>query len=185
MTAADHVKAIHIFNEQNPLPNVIGVRLGPRAGRAGFTTRIRLADSQTVTAIAELSDGSFWSDSVQVIVTLPACAGDAVMARTLINVPGKGKARRHHRDQGADPARDGIRAFASTAWARFSRATSSRISCANITARRSFAPSCFRRSPPIHSLLFPRIATESGNITFEWTGDNGFSASASRNITVE
>jgi sulfur-oxidizing protein SoxY len=73
MTASDHVKAIHLFNERNPLPNVIGVRLGPRAGRAAFTTRIRLADSQTVTAIAELSDGSFWTDSVQVIVTLPAC----------------------------------------------------------------------------------------------------------------
>jgi sulfur-oxidizing protein SoxY len=73
MTATDHVKAIHIFNERNPQPNVIGVRLGPRAGRAGFTTRVRLADSQTVTAIAELADGSFWSDSVQVIVTLPAC----------------------------------------------------------------------------------------------------------------
>ena len=73
MTANDHVKAIHLFNEKNPLPNVIGVRLGPRAGRASLTTRIRLADSQTVIAIAELSDGSFWSDSVQVIVTLPAC----------------------------------------------------------------------------------------------------------------
>ena len=74
MTATDHVKAIHVFNERNPQPNVIGVRFGPRAGRASLTTRIRLADSQTVTAIAELSDGSFWSDSVQVIVTLPACA---------------------------------------------------------------------------------------------------------------
>jgi sulfur-oxidizing protein SoxY len=74
MTATDHVKAIHVFNERNPQPNVVGVRLGPRAGRASLTTRIRLADSQTVTAIAELSDGSFWSDGVQVIVTLPACA---------------------------------------------------------------------------------------------------------------
>jgi sulfur-oxidizing protein SoxY len=73
MTASDHVKAIHLFNEKNPQPNVIGVRFGPRAGRASLSTRIRLADSQTVTAIAELSDGSFWSDSVSVIVTLPAC----------------------------------------------------------------------------------------------------------------
>jgi len=73
MTASDHVKAIHVFNEKNPLPNVVGIRLGPRAGRATLATRIRLADSQTVTAIAELSDGSFWSDSVSVIVTLPAC----------------------------------------------------------------------------------------------------------------
>jgi sulfur-oxidizing protein SoxY len=74
MTATDHVKAIHVLNERNPQPNVVGVRFGTRAGRASLTTRIRLADSQTVTAIAELSDGSFWSDSVQVIVTLPACA---------------------------------------------------------------------------------------------------------------
>jgi len=73
MTASDHVKAIHLFNEKNPQPNVIGVRFGPRAGRANLSTRIRLADSQTVTAIAEFSDGSFWSDSVSVIVTLPAC----------------------------------------------------------------------------------------------------------------
>jgi sulfur-oxidizing protein SoxY len=73
MTAADYVKAIHVFNEKNPQPNVLGVKLGPRAGRAGFNTRIRLADTQMVTAIAELSDGSFWSESVEVIVTLPAC----------------------------------------------------------------------------------------------------------------
>jgi sulfur-oxidizing protein SoxY len=73
MTAADYVKAIHIFNEKNPQPNVISVKLGPRAGRASFSTRIRLADSQTVTAIAELSDGSFWSDDIDVIVTLAAC----------------------------------------------------------------------------------------------------------------
>src|SRR5579862_4656727 len=73
MTATDYVKAIHIFNEKNPQPNVISVKLGPRAGRASFSTRIRLADSQTVTAIAELSDGSFWSDDIDVIVTLAAC----------------------------------------------------------------------------------------------------------------
>jgi sulfur-oxidizing protein SoxY len=76
MTAADYVKAIHVFNEKNPQPNVISVKLGPRAGRASFSTRIRLADSQTVTAIAELSDGSFWSDEIDVIVTLAACIED-------------------------------------------------------------------------------------------------------------
>jgi sulfur-oxidizing protein SoxY len=73
MTPADYVKAIHIFNEKNPQPYVISVTLGPRAGHAGFSTRIRLADSQTVTAIAELSDGTFWSGDVDVIVTLAAC----------------------------------------------------------------------------------------------------------------
>ena len=78
MTATDHVKAIHIFNEKNPQPNVISIKLGPRAGRAAFTTRIRLADSQTVTAIAEMSDGSCWSDDVDVIVTLAACLEESL-----------------------------------------------------------------------------------------------------------
>jgi sulfur-oxidizing protein SoxY len=73
MSVEDHVKAIHVFNEKNPQPNVVSVKLGPRAGRARIGTRVRLADSQTVIAIAELADGSFWSDSVDVIVTLPAC----------------------------------------------------------------------------------------------------------------
>jgi sulfur-oxidizing protein SoxY len=76
MTSADYVKAIHVFNEKNPQPYVISVQLGPRAGRAAFATRIRLADSQTVTAIAELSDGTFWSDTADVIVTLAACIED-------------------------------------------------------------------------------------------------------------
>jgi sulfur-oxidizing protein SoxY len=73
MTAAHYVKAIHIFNEKNPQPNVISVKLGPRAGKASFSTRIRLADTQNITAIAEMSDGSCWSDEIFVIVTLAAC----------------------------------------------------------------------------------------------------------------
>ncbi len=73
MTATDHVKAIHVFNEKNPQPNVLSARIGPRAGRAKVTTRFRLADTQTVVAIAEMSDGSFWSASADVIVTLAAC----------------------------------------------------------------------------------------------------------------
>jgi sulfur-oxidizing protein SoxY len=78
MTAADHVKAIHVFNEMNPQPNAIGCTLGPRAGRAAISTRIRLSDTQTVVAIAEMSDGTFWSDSVNVIITLGACLEDPI-----------------------------------------------------------------------------------------------------------
>jgi len=77
MTPDNYVKAIHVFNEKNPQPNAISVHLGPRAGRASIATRIRLSDSQTVTAIAELSDGSFWSHSVEVVITLGACLEDA------------------------------------------------------------------------------------------------------------
>jgi sulfur-oxidizing protein SoxY len=79
MTDADHVKAIHIFTEKNPLPNVVSVYLGSRAGRARMATRIRLADSGTVTAIAQLSDGSFWSDSAEVVVTLSACLEEGLI----------------------------------------------------------------------------------------------------------
>lgn len=73
MSVEDHVKAIHVFTEKNPQPNVISVQFGPRAGRATFSSRIRLADSQKVIAIAQMSDGSFWSDEIEVIVTLAAC----------------------------------------------------------------------------------------------------------------
>jgi len=73
MIAADHVRAIHVFTEKNPLPEVVSFRLGPRAGRASVATRIRLADTQTVVAVCELSDGSFWSGSADVVVTLAAC----------------------------------------------------------------------------------------------------------------
>jgi sulfur-oxidizing protein SoxY len=73
MTGRDYVKAISVFNELNPQPNVISAKLGPHSGLAKISTRFRLADTQTVVAIAELSDGSFWSASADVVVTVPAC----------------------------------------------------------------------------------------------------------------
>jgi sulfur-oxidizing protein SoxY len=73
MTEADHVKAIHVFNEKNPQPNVFSARLGPRSGKAMVGTRIKLGDSQRIVAIAETSDGKFWSAGADVIVTLAAC----------------------------------------------------------------------------------------------------------------
>ena len=78
MTAEDHVKSIHVFNEKNPQPNIGNFVLGPRAGRAQVSTRIRLADSQKITAIAHLADGSFWSVSVDVVVTLAACNEEVI-----------------------------------------------------------------------------------------------------------
>jgi sulfur-oxidizing protein SoxY len=76
MTAADHVKTIAIFNEKNPQSNVATFHLGPRCGRANVATRLRLATTQKLIAIAEMNDGSFWSDSADVIVTLAACTED-------------------------------------------------------------------------------------------------------------
>ena len=79
MTPADHVRAIHVFAEKNPQPYVLGARLGPRAGRAQIATRVRIADTGTVIALAQMSDGSFWSDSVNVVVTLSACLEDGLI----------------------------------------------------------------------------------------------------------
>ena len=76
MTATDYVRAIHVFNEKNPQPNVIGVQLGPRAGKAALSTRIKLAAAQKIVVVAQLSDGSFWSEDADVIVTIAACVED-------------------------------------------------------------------------------------------------------------
>lgn len=73
MTAADHVKSIAIFNEKNPQRDVARFLLGPRAGKASVTTRMRLAATQKLVAVAQMSDGSYWSHSVDVIVTVVSC----------------------------------------------------------------------------------------------------------------
>ena len=73
MSAIDHVVSIALFNERNPQPDVAQFTLGPRAGRARVSTRMRLATSQQVVALARLNDGTFWAHRVDVIVTLAAC----------------------------------------------------------------------------------------------------------------
>jgi len=78
MTPDDYVRSIHVFNEKNPQPNIGNFYLGPHAGRAQISTRVRLADSQKITAVAHLSDGSFWSASLDVVVTLAACTDEVL-----------------------------------------------------------------------------------------------------------
>jgi sulfur-oxidizing protein SoxY len=78
MTPEDYVKSIHVFNEKNPQPNIGNFYLSARAGRAQISTRIRLADSQKIVAIAHLSDGSFWSATADVVVTLAACTEEVI-----------------------------------------------------------------------------------------------------------
>ena len=73
MTASDHVQRIALFTELNPLPEVAVFHLGPRNGRAEVATRMRLATTQTVTALALMNDGSAWQQKVDVIVALAAC----------------------------------------------------------------------------------------------------------------
>ncbi len=77
MTALDHVKRIGIFNERNPVADMIVVRLSPASGRARVAARLRLSTTQTVMAVAELGNGSFVGAAAEVIVTLAACVEDA------------------------------------------------------------------------------------------------------------
>jgi len=73
MTASDHVTGIAVFNDRNPQRDVVRFTLGPRAGKAVVSTRIRLATSQQLVAVARMSDGTYWSHAVDVLVTLAAC----------------------------------------------------------------------------------------------------------------
>ena len=73
MTAQDHVKSIHVFAEKNPLPRILDVYLGPHNGRAKVSSRIRIAVSQQMRAVAEMSDGSLWSHAVDIEVTVTGC----------------------------------------------------------------------------------------------------------------
>lgn len=73
MTEQDHVISIHLFAEKNHLPRILEVRLGPHNGRAVVTSRIRMATSQQVMAVAEMSDGTLWSAAADIEVTVSSC----------------------------------------------------------------------------------------------------------------
>jgi sulfur-oxidizing protein SoxY len=77
MTGVDHVRVIHLLSEKNPVRHMASFHLGPRAGRAEVSSRIRLAGSQRIVALAQMSDGSFWSDSKNTVVTLSACIDES------------------------------------------------------------------------------------------------------------
>jgi len=73
MSPADHVKMLYVFSEQNPISNVVRFHLGPRSGVARVQTSIRLAGTQRITVVAQMSDGTLWSGGANVVVTQAAC----------------------------------------------------------------------------------------------------------------
>jgi sulfur-oxidizing protein SoxY len=74
MTQEDFIARVALFNEKNPQPNIAIFHLTPLAGRASVSTRIRLGDSQFITAIAETNKGELFVTKAELVVTLPACA---------------------------------------------------------------------------------------------------------------
>jgi sulfur-oxidizing protein SoxY len=73
MSEADHVRRIDLVSEKNPVPHMATFFLDWQAGRAEIETRIRLNGTQRVTAVAQLSDGSFWFDTADIAVDQSAC----------------------------------------------------------------------------------------------------------------
>jgi sulfur-oxidizing protein SoxY len=76
MTEQDHVVAVHLFGDGNPVPRMASYQLGPDAGKVEITMRVRLARSQRVIAIAQMSDGSHWMDIHEINVAQGACVDD-------------------------------------------------------------------------------------------------------------
>jgi sulfur-oxidizing protein SoxY len=75
MTEADHVKAVHFFADGNPLPTVASFRFTPACGKASASSRIRLAATQNIICVAEMSDGKVYMARQEVKVTIGGCGG--------------------------------------------------------------------------------------------------------------
>jgi sulfur-oxidizing protein SoxY len=73
MTAADHVRSIHVFAEKNPAPGVLSANFTPANGKAEIQFRMRLSQSQRIVAAAILSDGTRWMATRDIVVTVGGC----------------------------------------------------------------------------------------------------------------
>ena len=75
MTDADYVKAVHVFAEGNPLPGVVSYQFTPACGKASAATRMRLAQTQDIICIAEMSNGALHTAKANIKVTIGGCGG--------------------------------------------------------------------------------------------------------------
>ena len=75
MTAGDYVKTVHIISTGNPLPDIGSYSFTPQAGKASVSSRMRLAKTQDIVAIAEMSDGKMFMTKRIVKVTIGGCGG--------------------------------------------------------------------------------------------------------------
>lgn len=176
MTPTDHPRVVHVVAHKNPTPHVLSAWFTPENGRGEFATRIRLESSQTVTAVAQMSDGRHLRVDRDVAVSFGACAqigdgsNDEVVAfrpRTRVNVPAA--ARRGDviaiRALIAHPMETGLRLGAGEEWVR--QRIISRFRCA------------YRGVGLFRARLYPAIATNpyfqfharaeaSGAFEFDW-----------------
>jgi sulfur-oxidizing protein SoxY len=193
MTAEDYVERIHLFPDKNPTPFAATFRLGPRCGKAEVSTRIRLAESQTVIAVAELSDGSAWMTASDVVVTVGGCGGvisdvdsDAaskVRVKTRIKVPKTATSGKviQIKTMVTHPMESGHRT--TPAGDPVPRRIINRFTClydGEEVFGADFHPS-IAANPP---LFFHIVATHSGALTLKWIDDEGSEYSEIAEIEV-
>jgi len=75
MSASSYVQSVMLLAEGNPNPTVVTFNFTPMSGAASATTRMRLAKTQNVIAVAKMSDGSVYMDKKEVKVTIGGCGG--------------------------------------------------------------------------------------------------------------
>lgn len=75
MSKDDFVKTVHIFADDNPLPEVANYYFGPHNGKASISMRIRLGKTQKVLAMAEMNNGELFIARKEIKVTLGGCGG--------------------------------------------------------------------------------------------------------------
>ncbi len=178
MTAADHVARLHLFPDKNPTPFAATFRLGPRCGKAAVSTRIRLGESQTVFAVAELSDGSTWMAASDVVVTVGGCGGiideaeTVTPVKTRIKVPESAQSGKviQIKTMVTHPMESGHRTDA--AGAPVPRRIINRFAClydGEEVFGADFHPS-IAANP---TLFFHLVASHSGTLTMEWLDDDG------------
>jgi sulfur-oxidizing protein SoxY len=75
MTEADYVKAVHIYADGNPQPGIVSYSFTPACGKASAATRMRLAQTQNIVCVAEMSNGALHMAKANVKVTIGGCGG--------------------------------------------------------------------------------------------------------------
>lgn len=176
MTPADYPRVVHVVAHKNPTPHVLSAWLTPENGRAEIATRIRLESSQTVTAVAQMSDGRHLRADRDVAVSFGACAqigegsNDDVVAfkpRTRVNVPAQ--ARRGEivaiRALISHPMETGLRLGAGEEWVR--QRIISRFTC-TFAGGELFRARLYPAIATNPYFLFHARAERSGAFEFDW-----------------
>jgi sulfur-oxidizing protein SoxY len=189
MTAEDHVSRIHLFPDKNPTPFAATFRLGPRCGKAEVSTRIRLAESQTVFAVAELNDGSAWMTGSDVVVTVGGCgiavsdADSEVRVKTRIKLPKSATSGKviQIKTMVTHPMESGHRR--NSAGEPVPRRIINRFTC--LYDGEEVFGADFHPSIAANPMLFFHIvASHSGAITLKWIDDDGSEYSEIAEIEV-